>query len=46
MEIRPMEFEVFQMDGQTDRHDEANGRFRNLQRRLKTDILFQVTSIM
>jgi len=25
--IRPVEANVFRMDGQTDRHDEANGRF-------------------
>ena len=27
MKIRPMGAELFNADGQTDRHDEANGRF-------------------
>ena len=39
MKTRPVEAEVFHMDGQKDRHDEANDRFRNLQTRLKTRIL-------
>jgi hypothetical protein len=27
MKIRPLEAELFNADGQTDRHDEANSRF-------------------
>ena len=30
MKIRPVGAELFHEDGQTDRHDEANSRFRNL----------------
>ena len=30
MEIRPVGFELFHVDGQTDRHDEANSRISNI----------------
>ena len=37
MKIRPVAAELFQADGQTDRHDKANSRFSQLcETRLKT----------
>jgi hypothetical protein len=36
MKIRPMEAELFNADGQTDRYDEANSRFSQLFERAKS----------
>ena len=33
MKIRPVEAELFQPDGQTDRHDEANSRLSQFSER-------------
>jgi hypothetical protein len=40
MKILPVEAEFFHLDGQTDRHDEVNSRFRNFAKAHKNVLSF------
>jgi len=45
MKIRPVGAEMFQADGRTDRHDEANSRFSQFLRTQLKDILSYIQTI-
>jgi len=45
MKIRPVVAELFHVDGQTDRHDEANIRFRNFANEPKNKIIINKLTV-